>query len=43
MVAFTGAGVGAMNPSEAIGRLKTALPEGKLARTARALGISLGD
>ena len=43
MVAFTGAGVGAVNLSEAIGRLKTVPPEGNLARTARALGISLGD
>jgi 6-phosphofructokinase 1 len=43
MVAFTGAGVGAVDLSEAIGRLKTVPPEGNLARTARALGISLGD
>ena len=43
MVAFTGAGVGAVNISEAIGRLKTVPPDGNLARTARALGIALGD
>jgi phosphofructokinase-like protein len=43
MVAFTGTGVGAVNLSEAIGRLKTVPPDGNLARTARALGISLGD
>src|SRR4029077_3863814 len=43
MVAFTGTGVGAVNLSEAVGRLKTVPPDGNLARTARALGISLGD
>jgi len=43
MVAFTGPGVSAVNLSEAIGHLKTVPPEGNLARTARALGISLGD
>jgi 6-phosphofructokinase 1 len=43
MVAFTGQGVKAVNISEAIGRLKTVPPEGNLARTARALGIALGD
>src|SRR5688572_20571965 len=43
MVAFTGPGVGAVALSEAIGRLKTVPPDGNLARTARALGISLGD
>jgi len=36
-------GVGAVALSEAIGRLKTVPPDGNLARTARALGISLGD
>jgi 6-phosphofructokinase 1 len=43
MVAFTGPGVGAVKISEAVGRLKTVPPDGNLARTARALGISLGD
>jgi 6-phosphofructokinase 1 len=43
MVAFTGPGVGAVALSEAVGRLKTVPPDGNLARTARALGISLGD
>ncbi len=43
MVAFTGRGVGAVDIREAVGRLKTVPPEGNLARTARALGICLGD
>jgi 6-phosphofructokinase 1 len=43
MVAFTAADVGAVDLHEAIGRLKTLPPEGNLARTARALGIALGD
>jgi len=43
MVAYTGGTVGAVPISEAIGRLKTVPPDGSLARTARALGISLGD
>jgi 6-phosphofructokinase 1 len=43
MVAFGGAGVAAVCISEAVGRLKTVPPDGNLARTARALGISLGD
>ena len=43
MVAFGGAGVGAVDIAEAVGRLKTVPPDGNLARTARALGISLGD
>jgi 6-phosphofructokinase 1 len=43
MVAFTGAGVVGIKISDAVGRLKTVPPEGNLARTARALGISLGD
>ncbi len=43
MVAFTGKGVIGIPISEAIGRLKTVPPDGNLARTARALGISLGD
>jgi 6-phosphofructokinase len=43
MVGFVGPHVGAVPISEAIGRLKTVPPDGALARTARALGISLGD
>ena len=43
MVAFTGRGVGGVKISEAVGRLKTVPADGNLARTARALGISLGD
>jgi 6-phosphofructokinase 1 len=43
MVAFVGSGVGAVDIGEAVGRLKTVPPDGSLARTARALGISLGD
>ena len=43
MVAFTGPSVGSVAISEAVGRLKTVPPDGNLARTARALGISLGD
>ncbi len=43
MVAFTAAGVGSVPIRDAIGSLKTVPPEGSLARTARALGISLGD
>ncbi len=43
MVGFIGPGVGAVPLSEAVGRLKTVPPDGNLARTARALGISLGD
>ena len=43
MVAFTGKGVSAVSICEAVGRLKTVPTEGNLARTARALGISLGD
>ncbi len=43
MVAFTGQEVGAVKIADAVGRLKTVPPEGGLARTARALGISLGD
>jgi 6-phosphofructokinase 1 len=43
MPAFTGAGVAGVPISEAVGRLKTVPPEGNLARTARALGICLGD
>jgi 6-phosphofructokinase 1 len=43
MVAFTGQQVSAVELSVAIGRLKTVPITGGLARTARALGISLGD
>jgi ATP-dependent phosphofructokinase / diphosphate-dependent phosphofructokinase len=43
MVAFTGPQVGAINISDAIGKLKTVRPDGNLVRTARALGICLGD
>src|SRR5207247_761256 len=43
MVAFTGLQVGAIKISDAVGRLKTVRPDGNLVRTARALGISLGD
>lgn len=43
MVGWQGAQIGAVNISEAVGRLKTVRPDGNLTRTARALGISLGD
>jgi phosphofructokinase-like protein len=43
MVAFTGQQVGSVNIADAVGRLKTVPPGGSLTRTARALGISLGD
>jgi 6-phosphofructokinase 1 len=43
MVAYQGSQVSAVKITEAIGRLKTVPPEGSLALTARALGISLGD
>ena len=43
MVAFIGPSVGAVDLKDAVGRLKTVPPDGNLARTARALGISLGD
>jgi len=43
MVAFIGPQVGAIQISEAVGKLKTVRPDGNLVRTARALGISLGD
>lgn len=35
--------IGAMRLSEAVACLKTVPPDGNLARTARALGIALGD
>jgi 6-phosphofructokinase 1 len=43
MVAFTGQQVGAIEISQAVGRLKTVPADGGLAKTARALGICLGD
>jgi ATP-dependent phosphofructokinase / diphosphate-dependent phosphofructokinase len=43
MVAFSGQQVGAVPISQAVGRLKTVPPAGGLVRTARALGICLGD
>jgi len=43
MVAFTGQQVGPIELSAAVGRLKTVPPDGGLARTARSLGICLGD
>jgi 6-phosphofructokinase 1 len=43
MVAFHGSQVGAVSLAEAVGRLKTVRIDGNLARTARALGICLGD
>jgi 6-phosphofructokinase 1 len=42
MVAWQGSQVGAINISDAVGRLKTVSPNGSVIRTARALGISLG-
>jgi ATP-dependent phosphofructokinase / diphosphate-dependent phosphofructokinase len=43
MVGWQGAQIGAVKISDAVGRLKTVRPDGSLVRTARALGISLGD
>jgi 6-phosphofructokinase 1 len=43
MVAFTSQQVGSVPLSEAVGRLKTVPLDGGLMRTARALGICLGD
>ena len=43
MVAYRGSDVSHIPISEAVGQLKTVPPEGGLARTARALGISMGD
>ena len=43
MVAFTGAQIGAIKISDAVGKLKAVGPDGNLVRTARALGICLGD
>jgi ATP-dependent phosphofructokinase / diphosphate-dependent phosphofructokinase len=43
MVAYQGSQVGAVKITEAVGRLKTVPATGGFARTARSLGISLGD
>ena len=43
MVAFQGSQVGSVNISDAVGRLKTVRPDGNFIRTARALGICMGD
>jgi 6-phosphofructokinase 1 len=43
MVSFCGDGISSVDIKTAVGRLKTVPPNGNLARTARALGISLGD
>ena len=43
MVAFIGPHVGAAPIQEAVGQLKTVPPDGSLVRTARALGICMGD
>ena len=43
MVAFTDSKIGAVSIAEAVGNLKTVPLDGGMARTARALGICLGD
>ena len=43
MVSFLGTHVGSIPISDAVGRLKTVPADGGLVRTARALGISMGD
>jgi ATP-dependent phosphofructokinase / diphosphate-dependent phosphofructokinase len=43
MVAFTGNKIGAIPIADAVGKLKTVPLHGSMARTARALGICLGD
>lgn len=43
MVAYQGSHVASVKIMEAVGRLKTVPPTGGFVRTARALGISLGD
>jgi len=43
MVAYQGSQVNAVKITEAIGRLKTVPPTGGFVRTARALGVCLGD
>jgi hypothetical protein len=43
MAAFLGSHVDAAPITQAVGRLKTVRTDGSLIRTARALGICLGD
>ena len=43
MVAFTDEHIGAIPIEDAVGKLKTVMPDGNLIRTARALGICMGD
>lgn len=43
MVAYQGSQIGSVKITEAVGRLKTVPPTGGFARTARALGIRLGE
>jgi 6-phosphofructokinase 1 len=43
MVAYLGSHVSAIPIADAVGKLKTVPPDGGLARTARAMGICLGD
>ena len=43
MIAFTDAQIDIIKISGAVGKLKTARPDGNLVCTARALGISLRD
>jgi 6-phosphofructokinase 1 len=43
MVAYHGSHVGDVKITEAVGRLKTVPPDGGFVRTARALGVCLGD
>lgn len=43
MVAYLGSHVGAIPLKEAVGSLKTVNPDGNLVKTARSLGICLGD
>jgi 6-phosphofructokinase 1 len=43
MVSYQGSRVAAIPIAEAVGKLKTVKPDGSLVRTARAMGICLGD
>lgn len=43
MVSYQGSQVCSVPISDAVGKLKAVRPNGSFARTARALGISLGD
>jgi len=43
MVAYLGTHVGAISLAKAVAKLKTVPPDGDMARTARALGVCLGD